>query len=81
MLTQIDDTIRAFTLVKLEAGTSQTQAYYAGFLDECKGGKHTPNAIPFIDAKWAREAEDRIDAYERGDLKAFTLKKVLKKYR
>lgn len=34
-----------------------------------------------IDQRWAREAEDRIDAYERGDLKAVTLEKVLEKYR
>lgn len=30
---------------------------------------------------WAREAEDRIDAYERGDVRAVALEKVLEKYR
>jgi len=30
---------------------------------------------------WAKEAESRIDAYERGEIKAVTLRKVLEKYR
>jgi len=34
-----------------------------------------------IDELWAQEAESRIDAYDRGDLKAVSLDKVLKKYR
>ena len=32
-----------------------------------------------IDAAWAREAEERIDAYERGDIKATAASKVLEK--
>jgi putative addiction module component (TIGR02574 family) len=34
-----------------------------------------------IDELWAREAEDRIDAYDQGKLKAVSLYKVLQKYR
>ena len=34
-----------------------------------------------IDELWAKEAESRIDAYERGELKAVALEKVLEKYK
>ena len=34
-----------------------------------------------IDKLWAKEAEDRIDAYEQGKIKAISLEKVLQKYR
>jgi len=34
-----------------------------------------------IDELWAKEAEDRIDAYDRGKIKAITLEKVLAKYK
>lgn len=34
-----------------------------------------------IDELWAKEAEDRIDAYDRGKIKAVSLEKVLEKYR
>jgi putative addiction module component (TIGR02574 family) len=34
-----------------------------------------------IDQLWAEEAEDRIDAYDLGKIKAISLEKVLKKYR
>ena len=33
-----------------------------------------------IDKLWAKEAESRIDAYERGKIKAVSLKKVFEKY-
>ncbi len=33
------------------------------------------------DELWAKEAEDRIDAYDQGKLKAVSLEKVLQKYR
>jgi len=32
-----------------------------------------------IDAAWAREAEDRIDAYERGDIAGIPASKVFEK--
>ena len=34
-----------------------------------------------IDELWAKEAEDRIDAYDRGKIKAVSLEKVLEKYK
>lgn len=34
-----------------------------------------------IEEAWAREAEDRLDAYERGELKAISLETVLEKYK
>jgi len=34
-----------------------------------------------IDKVWAKEAEDRIDAYDQGKLKAVSLEKILQKYR
>jgi putative addiction module component (TIGR02574 family) len=34
-----------------------------------------------IDELWAQEAEDRIDAYDLGKIKALSLEKVLEKYR
>lgn len=34
-----------------------------------------------IDELWAKEVEDRIDAYDQGKIKAISLEKVLQKYR
>ncbi len=34
-----------------------------------------------IDELWAKEIEDRIDAYDQGKIKAIFLEKVLQKYR
>ncbi len=34
-----------------------------------------------IDALWAREAEDRLATYRRGEIKAIPLQEVLAKYR
>jgi putative addiction module component (TIGR02574 family) len=34
-----------------------------------------------LDELWAKEAEDRIEAYDQGKIKALTLKEVLEKYR
>ena len=33
-----------------------------------------------IDELWKKEAEDRIDAYEKGDLRAVSLQQVMQKY-
>jgi len=33
-----------------------------------------------IDALWAREAEDRLDAYKRGEIRAVSLADVMAKY-
>lgn len=34
-----------------------------------------------LDKLWAQEAENRITAYEKGEMKALTIKEVLEKYR
>lgn len=34
-----------------------------------------------IDKLWAKEAEDRIDAYDKGKIKKISLEKVLSKYK
>lgn len=34
-----------------------------------------------IDELWAKEAESRIDAYEKGKLRAISLEKILEKYK
>ena len=36
---------------------------------------------PHIDEMWAREAEDRLDAYDRGELKAVPAEEVLSRIR
>jgi putative addiction module component (TIGR02574 family) len=36
---------------------------------------------PEINEMWVKEAEDRIDAYNQGKMKAITLEKLLQKYR
>ena len=34
-----------------------------------------------MDKLWAQEAEDRLEAFEQGKIKAVTLEKVLEKYK
>jgi len=34
-----------------------------------------------IDTLWAKEAESRIDAYDKGRLKSISIDKILEKYR
>ena len=34
-----------------------------------------------LDKLWIKEAEDRLDAHERGEIKAISLEEVLKKYK
>lgn len=38
-------------------------------------------ADPAIDRLWAREAEDRLDAWRRGEVRTVPLDEVLRKYR
>lgn len=51
----------------------------AELIDKLLSSLDKPDAE--IDALWAKEAEDRIDAYERGEIKAMALEKVLEKYK
>jgi len=34
-----------------------------------------------IDEKWKKEVEDRIDAFEKGEIKSVSLEQVLQKYK
>jgi len=36
---------------------------------------------PALDARWTKEAEDRLAAYRKGEIKAVPLQEVLAKYR
>jgi putative addiction module component (TIGR02574 family) len=56
-----------------------TPAQRAELIDNLLLSLDTPDKV--IDALWAQEVEDRIDAYEQGKLKAKTLDQVLDKYK
>jgi putative addiction module component (TIGR02574 family) len=51
----------------------------AALIDKLLASLDKPDAE--IDELWAKEAENRIDAYERGEIKAVALEKVLARYR
>ncbi len=51
----------------------------AELIDKLLSSLDKPDAQ--IDDLWAKEAENRIDAYERGEIKAVTLKRVLERYK
>ena len=51
----------------------------AELIDKLLSSLDKPDAE--IDDLWAKEAESRIDAYERGAIKAVTLEKVLERYK
>jgi len=48
-------------------------------VDDVLASLHDSDAS--IDKLWSKEAEDRLAAYRRGDLKAIPLQEVLAKYR
>ena len=48
-------------------------------VDEILNSLDSPD--PKIDALWAAEAEDRLAAYRRGEVRAVELSEVLSKYR
>ena len=51
----------------------------AELIDKLLSSLDKPDAE--IDDLWAKEAESRIDAYERGAIKAVTLERVLERYK
>ena len=51
----------------------------AELIDKLLSSLDKPDAQ--IDDLWAKEAENRIDAYELGEIKAVTLKRVLERYK
>ncbi len=51
----------------------------AELIDRLLSSLEKPNRD--VDELWAKEAEDRIDAYEKGELRVLSIKEVLEKYR
>lgn len=51
----------------------------AEFIDKLLSSLDEPNRD--IDELWAKEAEDRIEAYEKGKLRALSIMEVIEKYR
>ena len=51
----------------------------AELIDKLLSSLDKPDAE--IDDLWAKEAESRIDEYERGAIKAVTLERVLERYK
>jgi len=51
----------------------------AELIDKLLSSLDTPDRG--IDELWANEAEDRIDAFDKGKIKAIPLEKVLEKYK
>lgn len=51
----------------------------AEFIDKLLSSLDHPDRE--IDELWAREAEQRIDAYDQGRIKAVTIEEVIEKYR
>ena len=51
----------------------------AELIDKLLSSLDKPDAE--LEAVWAKEAESRIDAYERGAIKAVALEKVLERYK
>jgi hypothetical protein len=63
----------------LKEASTLNPAQKAWLIDRLLSGLDMPDKE--IDALWAKEAESRIDAFEKGQLKAVTLETVLKKYK
>lgn len=51
----------------------------AELIDKLLSSLEKPNRD--LDELWAKESEDRIEAYEKGELRALSIKEVLEKYR
>lgn len=62
----------------LEKALSLTPTHKAELVDQILHSLDNPDSD--IDALWQQEAEERIDAFEQGKLKAVSLEEVLQKY-
>ncbi|MFB3884705.1 MAG: addiction module protein [Thermodesulfobacteriota bacterium] len=69
----------ATTTKILKEALTLKPAEKAELIDRLLSSLDKPDAE--IDELWAKEAESRIDAYERGEIKAVGLDKVLEKYK
>ena len=63
----------------LEEALTLKPSEKAELIDRLLSSLDKPDAE--IDELWAKEAENRIDAYERGEIKAIALEKVLERYK
>ena len=63
----------------LKEAISLSPSEQAKLVDHLISFLDTPD--PELDKLWAEEAESRLDAYNRGDLKAVSLDEVLSKYK
>ena len=70
-------TSKAETVFEQAAALSSFEK--AQLIDKLISSLDAPDSC--IDALWVKEAEDRIDAYEKGALEAVSLDAVLQKYR
>lgn len=62
----------------LKEALAMKTAQKAALIDKLLSSLDKPDKN--INALWAKEAENRIDAYETGKIKAVKLERVLKKY-
>jgi putative addiction module component (TIGR02574 family) len=67
------------TRVLGEAARQLSPAERIELVDDILSSLDAPDAE--IDALWAKEAEERLAAYRRGEMKALSLEDVLAKYR
>jgi putative addiction module component (TIGR02574 family) len=63
----------------LEEASKLTPIEKAQLIDKLISNLDKPDKE--IDELWATEAEDRLDAYDQGRIKAISLERVLQKYR
>ncbi len=69
----------AVTNKVLKEALTLKPAEKAELIDKLLSSLDNPDAD--IEAVWAKEAEDRIAAYERGEIKAVTLDRVFARYK
>lgn len=67
------------TEVILEQALALSPKDRAALVEELLASLDQPD--PVVDALWAKEVEDRINAYEAGDLAAIPAEAVFKKYK
>ena len=63
----------------LKEALNLTPAEKAELIDKLLTSLDTPDKE--LDDLWAGEAEDRIDAYEQGKIKALSIQEVFEKYK
>ena len=63
----------------LQKALTLTPAQRVALIDNLLASLDTPDKK--IDTLWIQEVENRIDAYEQGQLKAVTLDQILEKYK